>query len=313
MRERQLIQELIAGLPTNQNTLVPAGDDCAVVSNGDGASALLLKVDAVVEEVHFRRSDSPRKVGRKALARCLSDVAAMGGTPDSALVSIGLRGEEDQGYVRELYEGLAEIARDFDVAVVGGETVRNPGGLFVSVSLTGRACARGAVRRSGARAGEAIFVSGCLGGASAGHHLEFDPRVRESLWLVDRFQVSAMIDVSDGLATDLGTLLQQSAVGATLDEAFLPISRAARIRAREDESAKSPLLAALTDGEDFELLFTVAASDAVDLKDAWRTQFPEVPLSLIGRTERDSGLRLKQKDGVRTLGSGDGYDHFQQS
>jgi len=313
MRERELIQELIAGLPTNQNTLVPAGDDCAVVRDGGGVSELLLKVDAVVEEVHSRRSDSPRKVGRKALARCLSDVAAMGGTPDSALVSIGLRGEEDQGYVRELYEGLAEIARDFDVAVVGGETVRNPGGLFVSVSLTGRVRARGAVRRSGARVGEAIFVSGCLGGASAGHHLEFDPRVRESLWLVDRFPVSAMIDVSDGLATDLGTLLQQSVVGATLDEAFLPISRAARIRAREDESAKSPLLAALTDGEDFELLFTVAASDAVDLKDAWRTQFPEVPLSLIGGTETELGLRLKQKDGVQTLGNGDGYDHFQQS
>ena len=149
MRERELIQELIAGLPTNQNTLVPAGDDCAVVRDGGGVSELLLKVDAVVEEVHFRRSDSPRKVGRKALARCLSDVAAMGGTPDSALVSIGLRGEEDQGYVRELYEGLAEIARDFDVAVVGGETVRNPGGLFVSVSLTGRVRAQGAVRRSG--------------------------------------------------------------------------------------------------------------------------------------------------------------------
>lgn len=311
MNERDLIRALTAKLPVNQNTIVPAGDDCAAIGGFDGNSSLLLKTDAIVEGVHFTRSDSPELVGRKALARCLSDIAAMGGEADSALVSIGFPNEESVEFLEKAYDGMIELAEEFSVAVVGGETTRNPGGIFISVTLTGRAKLDGGIKRSGARAGDAIFVSGELGGSLAGHHLEFVPRVREARWLVAHFEVQSMIDLSDGIATDLGHLIEMSGVGAMIDESFLPISRAARNRSRENEAAKSPLLAALTDGEDFELLFTLAPRDAVKLKDTWREAFPDVPLSLIGRIEAEPGLRLKQADRIRSLGGVDGYDHFQ--
>lgn len=311
MNEKDLIRALTAKLPVNQNTIVPAGDDCAAVGGFDGKASLLLKTDAIVETVHFTRSDSPELVGRKALARCLSDIAAMGGEPDSALVSIGFPDDDCVEFLEKAYDGLVKLAGEFGVAVVGGETTRNPGGIFISVTLTGRAPLDGGVKRSGAQVGDAIFVSGELGGSLAGHHLEFIPRVSEARWLVEHFEVRSMIDLSDGIATDLGHLIEKSGVGAMIDESFLPISRAARIRSRDNEAAKSPLLAALTDGEDFELLFTLAPRDAVKLKDTWKEVFPEVSISLIGRIEAEPGLRLKQVDRIRSLGGVDGYDHFQ--
>ncbi len=311
MNEKDLIRKLSSKLPTNQNTILSVGDDCAAVRPPASDEALLLKTDAVVENVHFTRKDAGEAVGRKALGRCLSDIAAMGGVPESALITLGLPGEDDEAYAESIYEGLSAMARDFDVAIVGGETTRNPGGLFISVALTGRAPKDGGVRRSGAQIGDAIFVSGELGASIVGRHLDFTPRVKEALWLVNEFEVRSMIDVSDGLATDLGHILQGSGVGALIDESFLPISRAAKLRARENEAAKTPLLAALTDGEDFELLFTVAPSVAVRVKDSWREAFPDVPLSVIGKIEESPGLRLKQVNGIRSLGGVDGYDHFQ--
>ena len=137
MNEKDLIRVLTAKLPVNQNTIVPAGDDCAAVGGFDGDSSLLLKTDAIVEGVHFKRSDSPELVGRKALARCLSDIAAMGGEPDSALVTIGFPSDESVEFLEKAYDGLIELAAEFGVAVVGGETTRNPGGIFISVTLTG--------------------------------------------------------------------------------------------------------------------------------------------------------------------------------
>ena len=310
MDERDIIRTLTAQLPVNQNTIVPAGDDCAAVGVFKGKSSLLLKTDAIVEDVHFTRSDSPELVGRKALARCLSDIAAMGGEPDSALVTIGFPGDECVEFIERAYQGLNQLAVEFGVAVVGGETTRNPGGIIFSVTLTGKAGIGGGVKRSGAQEGDAIFVSGELGGSLAGHHLDFVPRVREGLWLVANFEPRSMIDLSDGIASDLGHLVEKSAVGAMIDEAFLPISRAARNRSREAKTTKSPLLAALTDGEDFELLFTLAPRNAVKLKDAWREAFPEVPLSLVGRIEAEPGVRLKKPNGIQSLGGMDGYDHF---
>ncbi len=311
MNEKELIRKLTSKLPTNQNTILSVGDDCAAVRPPAENEALLLKTDAVVENVHFTRDDKGEGVGRKALGRCLSDIAAMAGVPESALITVGLAGKDDEAFVESVYEGLSAMAKEYDVAIVGGETTRNPGGLFISVALTGRVRSDGGVQRGGAQVGDAIFVSGALGGSLAGGHLDFVPRLKEAQWLDKTVEIRAMIDVSDGLATDLGHILKASGVGALIDESFLPISRAAKFRARENESAKTPLLAALTDGEDFELLFTVAPSEAVRLKDSWREVFPEVPLSVIGRVEEAPGLRLKQANGVRSLGGVDGYDHFE--
>ena len=311
MNERELIRKLIAKLPKNQKTILGPGDDCAVVVPPGEGEALLLKTDAIVESVHFTLEDRPELVGRKAIARCLSDVAAMGGIPESVLITVGFPVDGDEGFLERVYDGAIALATEFDVAIVGGEMTRNPGGLMLSVAMTGQVARDGAVKRSGAQVGDAIFVSGALGGSRSGHHLEFVPRLKEAQWLIENFEIRSMIDISDGLASDLGHIARESKVGALVDEVYLPISRAAKLRSRENESAKTPLLAALTDGEDFELLFTSAPKNAVKLKDSWRENFPDVPISVIGRIEAEPGLRLKQATGIRSLGGVDGFDHFQ--
>jgi thiamine-monophosphate kinase len=172
--------------------------------------------------------------------------------------------------------------------------------------------------RSGAEAGDALFVTGELGGSLAGKHLEFEPRLAEARWLAQHFSIHALMDVSDGLAGDLRHILKASRVGAELLAASIPISRAARSRVRENADRdppthgggyKTPLLAALTDGEDFELLFTVASRDAVPLLDAWKKQFPKTPLTCIGKIIASEGVHIRDKQGVRPLAA-TGYEHF---
>jgi thiamine-monophosphate kinase len=165
------------------------------------------------------------------------------------------------------------------------------------------------VLRSGAKAGDAIFVTGELGGSLAGRHLEFEPRLAEARWLAEHFPIHAMIDLSDGLAGDLRHILKASRVGAELLKPAIPIHRAAKLRAQGGASAKPPLVAALTDGEDFELLFTVAGADAVRLLDAWKKQFPKLRLGCIGKITSAEGIMLRDKNGAQPLTS-DGYVHF---
>jgi thiamine-monophosphate kinase len=154
-----------------------------------------------------------------------------------------------------------------------------------------------------------LFVTGELGGSLAGKHLEFEPRLAEGRWLAENFSIHAMIDLSDGLAGDLRHILKASRVGAELLAEAIPISRAARLAAKAESSAKPPLLAALTDGEDFELLFTVSSKDAVPLLDAWRLAFPSLPLSCIGKITAAEGIHIRDKQGVRPL-TAHGYTHF---
>ena len=163
--------------------------------------------------------------------------------------------------------------------------------------------------RSGAEAGDAIFVTGQLGGSLAGRHLEAEPRLTEARWLAENFKVHAMLDVSDGLAGDLRHILKASHTGAELLSSAIPISREARLASKNESAAKTPLLAALTDGEDFELLFTVASRDAVPLLDGWKKQFPELKLSCIGKITAGEGLTIRDKDRVRPL-TAHGYVHF---
>lgn len=309
MTEFELIARLTKALPTNESVVVGAGDDCAVLDCGNPGQQLLFKTDAVVEGVHFTRETPPEKVGRKALARGLSDIAAMAGTPNAALITIGLPRNFDATIVERLYAGMSELARKFHVAIVGGETTTSPDRMFVSLALTGFVPQGKAVLRSGARAGDAIFVTGELGGSLAGKHLDFEPRLAEAHWLATHFKLHSMIDLSDGLAGDLRHILHASHVGAELGSAIVPVSRAAKRTARTSSSAKPPLLAALTDGEDFELLFTVAAGSAVRLKDAWNGRFPKLKLTCIGKITAEPGLRLRDKLGMHAF-QGDGYVHF---
>jgi thiamine-monophosphate kinase len=188
----------------------------------------------------------------------------------------------------------------------------SPDRIFISISLLGKVARDKYILRSGAKAGDGIFVTGELGGSLAGKHLEFEPRLREARWLAQHFPIHSMMDISDGLAGDLRHLLKASQMGADLLASAIPISHTARLHNRSESSTKTPLLAALTDGEDFELLFTLPSRFAVPLIDAWKQEFPSVKLSCIGKVNTGSGLLLRDKYGVRSL-TVHGYDHFLQS
>ncbi len=309
MNEFELIKRLTGTLATNASVVAGAGDDCAVVDPGIPGKFILLKTDAVVEGVHFTAETPPERVGHKALARCLSDIAAMAGTPGSALITLALAKNWNLAYVEKIYAGMNDLARRHGVAIVGGETTSNPERTLISVALMGTVPRDKCILRSGAKVGDAIFVTGELGGSIAGKHLDFEPRLAEARWLADHFAIHAMIDLSDGLAGDLRHILHAGKVGAVLHDPAIPISRAAKLAYKLKETSKPPLLAALTDGEDFELLFTAAPGDAVRLLDEWKREFPKIKLSCIGKIVPGEGVKIGNREGVRTLAA-HGYTHF---
>ena len=309
MNEFELIARLTRNLPTNDSVVVGAGDDCAVLDVGATDRLLVFKTDAVVEGVHFASEAPPEKIGHKALARCLSDIAAMAGTPTAAVITIGLPKQFKSEFVERIYAGLNVLAKAHGVAIVGGETTTNPERVLISMAVIGFVPREKLLLRSGAKAGDAIFVTGELGGSIAGHHLDFEPRLVEARWLAEHFQIHSMMDVSDGLAGDLRHILKASHVGAELLRSAIPISRAARQISKRGDAAKPALVAALTDGEDFELLFTIASQAAVPVLDAWRKQFPNLKLSCIGKIIAGDGIKLRDKTGVRPL-TAHGYVHF---
>jgi len=319
MNEFELIARLTKSLPTNESVVTGVGDDCAVLDLGVPDKLILFKTDAVVEGIHFTKDTAPEKIGRKALARCLSDIAAMAGTPTAALVTLALPAAPKQSeggpkgfdpdFVAKIYDGLNGLAKEHGVAIVGGETTTNPGCILISISLLGTVMRDKQVLRSGAKVGDAIFVTGELGGSIEGKHLDFEPRLAEARWLAEQFSIHALMDLSDGLAGDLGHIVSASGVGAEISKTSLPVSRAAKLRAKAGDAAKPAALAALTDGEDFELLFTLASKDAVKLLDAWKAKFPTVKLTCIGKIVKGEGILLRDKTSAHKL-SAQGYVHF---
>ena len=258
---------------------------------------LLFASDMLVEGVHFRRSDlQPRWIGWKALAGNVSDVAAMGGLPKYAVVSLGIPSTTPVRFVDELSAGLQRCARRFGVAIVGGDTVRAPI-VVVDVAILGVAQASHLVLRSGARVGDRIFVTGRLGGSLAsGRHATFLPRLREAQWLVRHRRVHAMIDLSDGLASDLWQLARASRVTFRIRERAIPAARAART-----------VWHALMDGEDFELLFVVPSRLASRVP----TRIGQVPVTEIGVvTKHGAHVELIRTDGRITSLIPEGFRHF---
>jgi thiamine-monophosphate kinase len=245
--------------------VVDSGDDAAVLKVGRGN--LLFKTDSVIDGVHFdSRTARPEDVGHKAIARCLSDIGAMGCFPTFAVVAMMIPRNARQAWIKRLLTGLERTARNFDTAVVGGDVATHQGRLAINVALLGETRDLKPVRRSGARVGDAIAVTGPLGGSILGRHLRFTPRVREGVELNRRFELHAMIDLSDGLSTDLRHLCEESRVGAILYADRIPITPAARRLARKDK--RSPIEHALSDGEDYELLFTLPRNEAVRVEKA---------------------------------------------
>ncbi len=305
--ERELIRRLARSLPTRRDVVAGPGDDCAVVRvPGDRAHDWLLKSDPVIEGVHFSPAAPGRAVGRKALARALSDIAAMGGEPLWALADLVAPANASSGRVLGVSRGLAALARHAGVAVVGGDVSAGPA-LEVHAFVVGRVPRGRAVLRSGAQPGDGLFVTGSLGGSGAGKHLRFMPRLAEGRWLARGGWARAMIDLSDGLAADLRHLLRQSGVGAELCLDAIPVSAAAK---RLGGSPEGALRRALADGEDFELLFAVPAARSAAFPTAWRRRF-RLACARIGTvTPRRGVIETVDARGRRgRLGSA-GYEHF---
>lgn len=248
-----LLQKLAANHAPNQALAVPPGDDTAEVLAPGGK--ILFAADMLLDGVHFDlRTTRAALAGRKALAVNLSDIAAMAGDPAAVVVSLALTRGHGVSVASELMRGVAELAAEFGVAIAGGDTNSWDGPVAINVAITGRPHARGSVLRSGAKAGDAIYVTGPLGGSLArGRHLSFTPRIAEAKKLHTAHGLHAMIDLSDGLGSDLRHILTASNVGAILNKRAIPIHA----------DAGNSLDRALSDGEDFELCFTVASAAVI--------------------------------------------------
>jgi thiamine-monophosphate kinase len=287
--------------PADVRVLVGPGDDAAVLQFTPGAG-ILCTTDMLLEGSCFRLAEAgPRRIGRKAMAANLSDIAAMAGKPVAAVVSAGLPRQGGKKLAEELYLGLREMADQFNTAIVGGDTNSWDGPLVISVTLLGEAQGRGPVKRSGARPGDWLLATGDFGGSILGKHLDFTPRIHEALRLHELVEIHAMIDVSDGLAADVQHICEESHCGAVFDAAKIPINPAAKAMT----DGKAPLEHALGDGEDFELVLAVSPEDAHRLLDA--QPLAAVPLTHIGVCV-DGGLWLTI-NGKREVLEPKGYVH----
>lgn len=304
--EDAIIARLAKLVPGRKDVVAGIGDDCAVVRTGPrDPFDLLLKSDPVIEGVHFTRTAPAEAVGHKALGRVLSDIAAMGGEPLWFLVDLVAPDTVPVSHLEGVYLGMARLARRHGVAVVGGDTSRGKS-LELHVFGIGRVPRGQAVLRDGAKSGDRLYVTGHLGGSVAGRHLKFEPRLAEGRWLAEGGWVTAMMDLSDGLATDVRRMMKASGTGAVIEAARVPVSAAAR-RLRD---RRSPLDHALADGEDFELLFTVSRRKAAAFEAAWHRRFRRLPFARIGRmTDRRGRLEIEQ-DGVLSELQLRGYEHF---
>jgi thiamine-monophosphate kinase len=288
--EDRLLAQLLSALPRAKSVFTGAGDDCALVKFRDAGDFLVLKTDCVVERVHFSSRSRALDVGWKAMMRPLSDFAAVSALPEFALVTLIVPGARSTSWVRQLYRGLKRAAARFNVSIVGGETSRTPGPATIAVTVAGSVERRRCVLRSGGKAGDDLFVTGRLGGALPQKHLRFVPRIRESRWLTENFRVHAMIDLSDGLGADLPRLARASKVSFNIETANLPLSPGCKI----DN--------AVSDGEDYELLFAISPRERTHLKRQWKRKFPNLPLTRIGSFNRQSAIGNPQLRG--------GYVHF---
>ena len=290
--EDKLLARIFPQLGRNSRVVAGAGDDCAVVKFRGAKDWLLLKTDCVVEEIHFTEQANARAVGWKAMMRALSDFAAMSGIPEFALITLAAAAKKKASWVGELYRGLNRAAARFDVAIVGGETSETAGPTVIVVSVAGFVERHRCILRSGGKTNDDLFVTGKLGGSMRGRHLNFVPRIDEARWLTANFKVHAMMDLSDGLGADLPRLGRASKLGFTLDQSALPISRGCTIQQ------------AISDGEDYELLFAISPRDRTRLQKMWRKKFPKLPLTRIGRLHQPSTINHQ------LIASG--YVHFRQ-
>lgn len=314
--ESEFIAWLRDRLPVPDNSLFGPGDDAALLPCGPTGKCLAT-VDLLNDGVDFILAETDaRRVGRKALAVNLSDIAAMAGRPTAALVALALprqgASQADGKHLSalelaiELYEGILPLAERYGVAIAGGDTNCWDGPLAISITVWGDITSHGPLRRDGAKPGDQILVTGSFGGSILGRHFDFEPRVDDALLLHERYNIHAGMDVSDGLSLDLSRLATESRCGAEVLLDQVPVSPAARELAQSRGDGVSPLDHALSDGEDFELLLAVPPKEAQRLL---REQPLAVPLTSIGRCTTERGLWQIDSAGNRKPLPPLGYEH----
>ena len=298
------IERITRSLPNRQDVVVGAGDDCAIVRTGSSATEdLVLTSDPVIADVHFTADAAPESIGHKALGRVLSDIAAMGAAPRWVLVDIVSPGDTPIDVIDGIYRGMGRLASEFSVAIVGGDMAEG-GSLEIHVFGVGSVPTGKGLLRSTANAGDLLFVTGNLGGSALGRHLQVEPRIDEGVFL--RNWASAMIDVSDGLASDLRHLIEMSGVGCDLELEKLPISDAA-----EDMSdGRLAVEHALYDGEDFELLFTIPVERRDEFSAAWKNEFDLLCTQIGTITSNKEIIRSFSNGRDATIIEQRGYRHF---
>lgn len=335
-RESEIISRIRKRAPNSDKVLVGIGDDAAVIRLG-AASDLIACCDMVVEGVHFRTEwATPQLIGRKALAATLSDVAAMGGAARFAMVSIAIPGTMPDGFVDRLFEGIFDLAEACEVVVVGGDTSSSPGPLFIDTSVIGECSSGSAVTRAGAGAGDLIFITGTLGGSALGlkllaqgcrlddvadnalnvresvmrrqammRHLAPAPQLKFGRALGEARLATAMIDVSDGLSTDLWHMLDESDCGAVIYADRIPVADYAIALA--GSAGLDPLRDALNSGEEYELLFTARADDRNRIAEL--STALGVAVTAIGEIVPNKGLHLNRKGELLSI-EPSGYEHL---
>src|SRR5216110_4023222 len=289
--EDRLLGRLLPDLPLAKVVVHGPGDDCAVVETRDRRNFFVLKTDCVVAGVHFLATAKAGDVGWKAMMRPLSDFAATSAVPQFALITLIAPEQAKVEWMEELYRGLRRAAKRFKVSIVGGETSSTSGPVAISVSVVGFVERDRCVSRRGGNVGDDLFVTGRLGGAMKQKHLQFVPRIAESRWLTENFSIHAMMDISDGLGADLPRLARASRVGFNVEMENLPLSRGAKIAN------------AISEGEDYELLFAIPPRQSKRLQKEWHKKFPNLDLTRIGSLNRKSKIENRKLQG--------GYVHFQ--
>ena len=306
MGEFSFIQWIRERQKRRKDVILGIGDDCAVI-NVSSDRMCLITTDMLVDGTHFDlKKCSVRDVGRKAIACSISDMAAMGCQATVAVISICFPDHTTENFAQELYKGIWSIADKYDIGIVGGDIISGDSPLCINVTMLGRDDGLKPVKRSGARVGDKILVTGTLGGSLLGKHLYFEPRIKEGIVLNKNFSIHAMIDISDGLTADLNHILEESHVGAILYEDCIPVSPdAVKI---SKQTGQTPFFHALSDGEDYELLMTLSRSQAKKVMKS--PLFKKGICSCIGEVVRGNGIQMRFSDGKIRRVKPRGYEHF---
>ncbi len=285
MKENDVLDWIARNAKSYPWVQIGVGDDMAAVTlpGGEFSNLALLKIDQALDQVHFDlRSHRPAAAGKKAVNRCLSDCAAMACVPTAILISVALPQTATTAMMRELFDGCQAAAAAFNCPIVGGDTAIWDQRLAITVAALGSSI-RPPIRRSGAKAGDALCVTGKLGGSILGRHLDFIPRIEPAQQLAAAINIHAMMDLSDGLAMDLPRMMTASGTGACVNAAWVPIHPdALRLQQRDGKPA---LQHALCDGEDYELLFAVDSDDARQLANV----DSDISVTIIGRVTPPPG------------------------